>query len=328
MRVRARQELRLTLRRKEVPSAMGLLRRAFIMLPALLILANVGGGEEAFSAPVQTLSSSQRITMKTRRVSGSGVLKDGLKADVGSSALQWDYIPGTSVSVPFITLRLTNVPANSTVLAARSGKLPPDKDGHFSMRFPIVKQVNPLLFTVIDATGRFEEWEVVLSLALLESAVFVDENCREYALKIRELKRPKGPNLVYIGCRAGGRPQELSLDVLWNDVDRVEYMSKAIPSNSSVVTLPLESRRQTETKLSGFHPQGQQSIYAINYQPFVPPPYEAWVGLAFFKTSFEQSNFKSKYGQTSTAFLSQFWYHPGNMSSPSCPSWCGCSAPS
>ena len=279
-----------------------------------MIVASLAGSAPASAAPVKTVMATQKITIKVRRVKGTGVLlKEGVKADVVSSALQWEYIPETSVSVPYISLKLDRLPmvGNMTVLVGRTGKLTPDPVKGYIVRLPLMKKENPLLITVIDPKGDYEDWEVMVQISLLESAIFVDETCSEYALRIRELKRPAGPNLIYVGCRMGATARDLSLDILWGEIDRIQYRSKTITAETSVLTVPLESKDTSEAELSGFQQRtGAQSSYSIQYTPYIPPPYEAWAGLAFFRTGFSQNNFPSKFSQISTAFLGQFWYRP------------------
>ncbi len=268
------------------------------------------------AAPVQSMGS-QRILIRSKRIRlmGVSVLKQGIQATLAPVPLQWDYVPGSSVSVPYITLLLRGVPTDkgTTVLAARSGKLVPDSSDGYSIRLPILKKDSQMIFSVIDAKGSLEEWEVRVQITLSESAIFVDESCKEFHLKIRELKRPAGPNLMFVGCKLGTRPQELSLDVLWSDVERIEYSGKVIEAENSVITVPLESRRTSEAAIIGLHDRSLRSIYQLRYEPYVPPPYEFWAGLGMFSASFTQSNFGSKFSGMSAAFLGQFWYRPEDV---------------
>lgn len=294
-------------------------RRPSVAVLALSLAFGVGTilacVPRASAAPVQQSSVSQRITVKARQIRSSGtVLKTGLKPRILASALLWDYVPGTAVSVPYVALQLGDVPKTGvSVLAARMGKVTPDSSDGFVLRLPLLKRDNSLVFTLIDDRGQFEEWEVLLQLSLKESAIFVDETCKDYYLRIKELQRPAGPNLMYVGCRAGSRPRDLTLDIVWPDIERIQYLQNQIPADSAVLSVPLESRRESDSLLTGIHGLGKRSNYRVHYTPYVPPPYEAWAGLAFFRTAFEQSNFGSKFSSISTAFLGQFWYRPEDV---------------
>ena len=276
--------------------------------------------QDARAVPVQATTVSHKLTLRTRRTKGSGiVLKEGLKVGVMASALVWDYIPDTAISVPFVTIQLQGVPVGKsvTVLAARTGRMEAKTSDGYTLRIPLIKKDNSLLFTFIDASGMFEEWDVQVGLDFPESSIFVDENCKDYSLRIKELSRPAGPNLIFLGCKMGSRPQDLSLEMIWSDVVAVEYMSQSIQSQGSIMTIPLQSKTESTSKLTGIHQKGLRSVYNITYQPYLPPPYEVWGGLAFFRTSFEQANFRTsqlgntyKYNQMGLAFMSQIWYRP------------------
>lgn len=289
------------------------------ILAMALICAPVSA---AWSAPASSLVSSQRISVKVKRLKGTGtVLKKGIKTRVMSRTLQWDYIPGTSVSIPFITLQFSSIPTanNITVLAGRSTKLIPDKSDGYVIKIPLLRKVNPLLLTIVSAAGQFEDWEIEVVVGLSASAVFVDESCADYFFTIKELKRPAGPNMIYVGCRPGSGPRDLSLDILWGDIDRLEYMTQFYSAQNSVISVPLQSKTDSRAQIAGIHAGGKKSVYEIFYKPFVPPPYELWAGLAFFNTAFQQSNFTSsdgtpiKFDQLSTAFLGTAWYRPEDV---------------
>ena len=287
------------------------MRKVIFLIVLSFLLADT-----VHAAPINSITAAQKLTLKLRRLKATGlVLKDGLKAGVLASALMWDYIPGTSVSVPYVTIQLRQVPLDGsiTVLAARSGKLKADSRNGFVMRFPLLKKESSVIFTMINDQGQLEEWEVLVSLALTESAIYVDETCRDYHLKIKEMMRPAGPNLVYLGCRMGSRPYDLALEMIWTDISRIEYLSNIIDAESAILTVPLETKEHSLSRLAGIHRNGQRSLYSLSYEPYVPPPYEAWAGMAFFKTFFEQSNYNYQFNQIATAFLGQFWYRPEDV---------------
>jgi hypothetical protein len=283
-----------------------------------LVLALSAGAPDAAAAPLmQAEVAPQRIVLKARKVKGTGVvLKDGLKAGVlAGTGLTWEYVPGTSVSVPYLTIQLQRVEVGKgiSVLAESSGTLPSDPKNGFTLRVPLLKKESRILFTILDAEGQFEEWEVDVSLNLVESAIFVDESCADYAFKLREERRTPEPNLFFLGCRPGAGPRDLSLEILWSDLARVDYEGRTVTADSAILTLPLQSRFRSESRFTGVDRRGRRSVYSIEYEPYVLPPYEAWAGLAFFRTNFRQSNYPSEYTGIASAFLGQFWYRPEDV---------------
>jgi len=289
---------------------------------ALLIVSTLSGvytglGVDAVhAAPVKSVIAGQRLLVQVQRTKGNkAVLRDGMKAQVVSSVLQWDYVPSSSVSIPYVDVQFAGIPIpNSlTILAERAGTLKADPKRGYVLHLPLMKTENSVLITVVDQVGGFEDWKITVTLGFTESSIFVDETCRDYSFKIRELSRPAGPNLIYVGCKPGSGPRDMSLDILWSDISRVEYRGQSIKASSSVLSVPLESKRPTTSEFIGIGPRGEKSVYEIEYQPFIPPPYEIWGGLAFFSTSFAQSNFPATFSQIGSAFVGQFWYRPEDV---------------
>jgi len=265
------------------------------------------------AAPIRSTMQAQKITIKTKRIRGSGViLKDGIQPSLLSGSLEWEYIPETYVSVPFVSLKLGKVPVNDrvTLLVEKTDQLRPNPLNGYVVRLPLLKKDNSVSVTAIDANGQLEEWELAVHVDSTQSAVFVDENCKENYFKIKELKRTADSNLIYVGCRTGAGNKELSLDVLWGDVNQVEYLSQRFVAEDSVLTIPLESRHNSDSDISGVHSSGEKSTYKVSYLPYQSPSYELWLGLAFFRNTLGQSNVASQYTSHSSAFLGQFWYRP------------------
>lgn len=270
----------------------------------------------ALAAPQRTQMGSQKILVQVKRNKGNSfILKDGFKAVIRSPNLQWEYIPNTSVSVPFIDLQFVGIPVpnNFTILAERSGTLNSDPTKGYLLHLPLLRVDNSILITVVDQAGHFEDWKVTVSLGLVESAVFVDESCRDYSFKVREVRRPTGPSLIYLGCRPGSGPKELSMDLLWGDMKKIEYRGQQIKAESSVVTVPLESKKATVSEVVGLSNFGERNVYEIEYQPYLPPPYEIWLGLSYFYSSFTQSSFDARYDQLGTAAFTQILYRPDDV---------------
>lgn len=281
-----------------------------LLLPAL--------PEAARGAPIDTLEFTEKwVKARTARAttSESEVLKKPLEARLLSSGIRWDYIPGTSVSVPYVMIELRNVPNEKgmSVLIARAAKLPRSASGVYKLVIPIVGRISATRISVVDVRGGVEDWDIEIELTPSVSAIFVDETCKEYAFKIKELRRSLGPTVMFVGCRPGARPQELSLDLLWGDAMKVMFGTSAMVPAGSVITLPVDSKKDSETDLIGIGKTRQQNAYRISYTPIVPQPFEFWAGLAFFQTTFEQSNFKSRFKQVGSAFLGQFWYRPQDI---------------
>lgn len=51
-------------------------------------------------------------------------------------------------------------------------------------------------------------------------------------------------------------------------------------------------------------------MYTLEFEPDPPPPYEVWLGGAFFRTQFSQSNFPASYSGIGSAFMGQVWFRP------------------
>lgn len=269
----------------------------------------------AWAMPVSTSMTAQRITLQVKRTGGTGVLiPKGLQAKVIARQLQWNYIPDTTVSVPYVQIQLSGFPISNSlnVLLERSEALPAGGGGKV-LTLPLLRKRNVVRVTVVDPEGRFEDWTVSVNLNLTETTVYVDETCRDYVFKIRELRRTSEASLIYLGCQLGSGPGEMSLELSWSDLDRIEYQGTTIRGGASVLTLPLESRRDTTSDLTGFLTSGGNDIFQIRYEPFLAPPFEFWGGIAFFHNTFTQSNFAAKYNQNGTAFLGQFWFRPEDV---------------
>ncbi len=276
----------------------------------------IGWASLALAGPIKMEMSQQRVEIKVRRVKGSEpLLPKPLAVKVVSSELEWNYIAGTSISVPYLSFRLQNIPQdrNLSILISRSQKLAANKMGNYEMQIPIMRKDNPISLTVIDPRGAFEDWEILISIGLEETAIYVDETCSSYALKIKELKRPAGPNLIYVGCRIGSTLKDVSLDVLWPDVDRIEYMGKGYTPQSTVLTLVLDSKNALDSQIVGSKSATLKSIYSLQFTPYNPVPFEAWAGLAGMRSLFFQSNFASTYTGYSLAFMGQFWFRPEDV---------------
>lgn len=271
----------------------------------------------ALSAPVEAERAAQRIAIRAKRLKGTAkFVQTKLKIRPVKDAITWQYIPETSVSVPFMKVEILGIPKTTpplTVLVEKAGNLKPDKEGRYFLSLPMLETENRVKLTLINLRGQLEEWALHISLGLQETAIFVDETCQEYRLKVRELKRPGDPNLLFIGCRPGNRPHHLSLDLFWKGADRVKFRSQVLRVADSIVTLPMEHGHETTSKLLGEVGSGNISTYEIYYNPVVPKPYEIWAGIAFFQTLFSQTNFDSEFSQISSAFLGKVWYRPEDI---------------
>jgi hypothetical protein len=267
------------------------------------------------AAPVATSMAAQHITIKVKRVGGTGkLLPKGLQAKIVARQIEWEYIPDTSVSVPYVQIQLSGFPTPNPydVLVERTQQLPAAKGGPL-LSLPLLKKHNHIRLTIVDPEGKYEDWSVDININLAESAVYVDETCRDYTFKIRELRRTSEAGLIYLGCQLGSLPGEMSLELFWSDLDRIEYQGATTPGGASVVSIPLDSRHNTSSELVGYLRTGGSTVFQVDYQPYVPPPYEVWAGLAFFRNSFTQSNFPATYTQIGSAFLGQFWYRPEDV---------------
>jgi hypothetical protein len=279
------------------------------------VLALLAAPSVARAMPVSTSMTAQRISLQVKRAGGTGVLlPKGLQAKVIARQLQWNYIPDTTVSVPYVQIQLAGFPVPNplNVLLERSEALPSGGGGKV-LTLPLLRKRNVVRVTVVDPEGRFEDWTVSVNLKLTETTVYVDETCRDYVFKIRELRRTSEASLIYLGCQLGSGPGDMSLEMTWSDLDRIEYRGTTIRGGASVMSLPLESRRETTSELSGFLTTGGSDVFQISYEPFIAPPYELWGGIAFFHNTFAQSNFPAKYNQNGTAFLGQFWFRPEDV---------------
>ena len=276
----------------------------------------LGAPGAARAAPIGTDAASHRISLKVRRVKAAvQILETKVTAHASADSITWTYLPDTSVSIPFVRFELDGIPANRglVVLVEKLGKLGADATGRYPVGIPLLAREQTLRISVIDDRGRAEDWEIKIGVSLPQSAVFVDETCRDYLLRIKEVERPQEGNLIYVGCRAGSSPHHLSLDIYWGDVRRVTYHEQTVSVNNSLITLPLEHRRRTKSAFSGVDGLGRLSVYTIDYDPVIPTPFEVWAGLAFFRTAFEQSNFPAEFSQVSSAFLGKLWYRPEDI---------------
>lgn len=268
------------------------------------------------AAPVNGSLPIEKLTVRaTRGVVTQQVLKAPLVARVLSDSLKWDYIQGSSVPVPYVTLKIDNVPVSDkiTVLVSRSTKLPRNPSEGYTLSLPIFRKANSLTLTIVDEQGNLEEWSVELTLKLDSTLILVDETCAEYLFKIRELKRPTGPNLMYIGCKAGSGSKDLALDILWGDIEKIQHDSSTITAENLVITLPLSAKLAEGTEIAGIDKSNIRSVYSITYVPVLASPVEIWAGPAFYRTTFEQSNFASKHTQIGTAFMGQVWFKPPDL---------------
>jgi len=280
-----------------------------------LILTGAFLRGSAHAAPIREMHSGQRMVVSAVRIKGQGLLPKGLTVALESPNPLWTYLPGSGVSVPNITIKLLNIPTDRSlsVLIARVAKMTPDPIKGYVVRIPVLKRKDHVLVSFVNPAGAFEEWEIRVDIAEPETNVFVDENCQQFALRIKELKRPAGPNLFFVGCRVGSGPREISLDILWPEIARIQYDGQTFLPQHSVLTLPLKGKTASDTQFSGFHVDGKESVYTIHYEPYIAPPFELWVGLAFFWSNFTQSNYTSSFNQFSSAFISQFWYRPEDI---------------
>ncbi len=286
------------------------------VLLALCIGALWGGGFSAWGAPIKMEMSSQTVGIKVRRTKGSEpVLPKPLSVKVTSSELEWDYIAGTAISVPYLSFSLQGVPAerNLTLLVARTAKLTPNKAGVYQLRIPIMRKENSLSITIIDPKGAFEDWEIMVTIGLAETAVYVDETCATYAIKIKELRRTEEPNLIYVGCKIGTTVKDMSLDILWPDIERIEYMGKSFVPQNTVVTLALDNKSALDSQIVGVKSASLKSIYTLQFTPYSPPPFEIWAGLAYMYSNFRQTNFGSIYNGHGMAAMGQFWFRPEDI---------------
>jgi hypothetical protein len=284
--------------------------RAFV---AVLLLAALPMAARA--APLRTQMAAQRISVQVSRRGGTAVIiKDGLKARVLSSALQWEYVQSSTVSVPFLNLLFFGIPNTKlTVLVDRTSPLTQETAEGYVLRVPLLKKSNLFLVTIVSPNGSFEDWIVDLRVALTESSVYVDETCKDYLFKIRELRAPS-PNLLYVGCLGGVSHGELSLEILWSDLEKMEYRGQTISAEGEgIVTVPLEPKHVSSSDVTGTSRAGERSVFRIDYEPEQAPPWELKAGLAFFHTSFQQSNFPSTFSQASTAFIGEFRYRPEDV---------------
>lgn len=281
----------------------------------LSVLALSISDQRAAAEPLQEESlnrADQKIRIRVRKKGGtSKVLKKKLKVIVQKEPVRWQYLPQSSVSVPYVPLEFKNIPVDQgvSVLIQRQGKLKA-KDGKYVLQYPLLKKREVLPITIISRSGQLEEWLVVVRVELRQSAVYVDENCQSYALKLKEKARPKDPNLIYVGCTAGNTPNRMTLELYWPGVTQVKYRDKVTQVGASTIALPLPHRRDTVSKLLARHEEGTQSVFDIEYKPTVPSPFELWAGLAFYQSEFKQSNFSSTYSQQAVAFLGKVWFRP------------------
>lgn len=229
--------------------------------------------------------------------------------------VEWTYVPGTYLSLPLMTFELIGIPTAKkyTIIIEKVGKVPQLQDGRFLFKFPVLKVENKLRLTVIDIEGFTEDWGVNIAVVLKTSSVFVDETCENYMLKIREVERTGDPSLIYMGCRPGVSLHHLAIDIFWQGVEKIEYRETTVNTLGSVVSVPLEQRKEASHKLVGVTSRGQKNVFTLEYDPTVPYPFELWAGLAYFKMGFEQSNFASKYTGTSLVFLGKFWFRPPDI---------------
>ncbi len=290
--------------------------RHFLNARGVLVLFLFLASRLAFAAPIRTLMPAQHVKVSVARQAGDAVLlPHGLKARVLFNTLAWKYIPNTRLSVPYFKVKFSGIPVPNdfSLVFEREAKVSLNSKGDFTLELPFLKRENTWSVTVIDPKGHFEVWGINVHVSLAETSIFVDESCEDYHFKIREVKRAITPNLIFIGCRAGSGPKELSLDILWDGLDRIEYRGQTVQAQDAVLVLPLEPRRTTVSDLVGISKGGERNLYEVEYQPYVPPPYEIWVGLAFYESAFQQSNFGAKFNQISSAFLGQFWLRPEDI---------------
>ena len=255
-----------------------------LLISFLVVALSLHAERAAIAAPIKMEMAPQTVGVKVRRTKGSEpVLPKPLTVKVTSSELEWDYITGTSISVPYLSFELVGVPLdrNLTLLMARTAKLTPNKTGHYLLRVPIMRKDNPMSLTIVDPKGAYEDWEISVTLGLVETAIYVDETCATYAIKIKELKRPEEPNLIYVGCKIGTTMKDMSLDILWPDVERVEYMGKSFVPQNTVVTLALDNKNALDSQIIGVKSATLKSMYALQFTPYAPAPFEVWAGIAF-----------------------------------------------
>ncbi|MGZ3698681.1 MAG: hypothetical protein ACXWP5_11145 [Bdellovibrionota bacterium] len=283
------------------------------MIRELLLLLSFFGVTGAQAAPIKSIMPQQRLLVQTDRTKGNApILKEPMKVSLASSLLQWDVLPGSSVSIPYVDVKITGIPIPNdlTVLAERMGTLKPDKKLGYFLHLPMLRTENEVAITIVDKAGHFEEWHIKVILSLQESAVYVDENCADYMFKIREKSRSKKPNLIFIACKPGSGPRDMSLDIFWGSAEHVEYRGQNIPTLNTVVTVPLESKQANTSELTGVDEDGGRSVFDVDYEPYVQKPWEIWAGLAFLMSNFRQDNFAAKFQQMSPAFIAQFWFKP------------------
>jgi hypothetical protein len=269
----------------------------------------------AQASPVNTAVASQRISIQVKRTGGTAkLLPKGLQAKVVAKQIEWQYDPETTVSVPYVQLQLIGLPNPNpfNILIEHSQPIATNKQAPV-ISLPILKKRNNIHLTIVDPEGHLEQWLISMNLNLQETAIYVDESCHDYVFKIRELRRTSEAGLIYLGCLAGSGPGEMSLELFWSDLDRIEYRGSTTKGGASVVTLPLDSRKNTSAEVKGYVATGGNDVFEVTYEPYVPPPFEVWAGLAFFRNTFAQSNFPAKYSQIGTAFLGQFWYRPEDI---------------
>ena len=287
------------------------------VIGAIFILC---GSVVGFANPLNNFGQGQRISIKVKKKNSKGkILQKKLSVRIAAkNGIHWDYVPGTALSIPFLTIEFKNIPHSRhlSVIIAKVGKLAWNPKKGYTVQMPLLQVSNKYHLNIVDIRGSYEDYEISIDASLKTSAIMVDKNCLDFHLRIKELSRPAGPNLMYVGCRSGTRPHHLSLDILWVGIKKIKYRRKVLKFEKTVLTVPLEHRKSTASELVGLHEGGDRSRYLVEYDPIIPLPYEFWIGMSFFKTSFEQDNFTApsgaayQYSQVATAFTGRFWYRP------------------
>lgn len=286
-------------------------------------MAVVGGWLTSFptvAAPIQSgvqAQGGQRVLLQVRKQKPEekSFLPQPLSARILRGKVQWEYIPDTFTSIPIMAFQLVGIPLNQklSVLIDRTGKLVPDAKQGYVLRAPLMGTESSYRITIISKDGQVEEWEMRVRIQMTRSAVYVDESCEAYQIKISEVQKSQVPNLLYVGCRPGSIFGEMALEVLWQQVDRLVFRSKEQGSQGALFSIPFGRKEKVREQIIGIHGRGERSIFSIDYDPEQRLPFEVYGGISFYRTGFSQAGLDSTYTGMGTALLAKFWFRPDDI---------------